>query len=259
MRLRWPVMLLLVSFVVFAAPPLDLRPTDWKTISSFQYKWSGNGRPYGFVLRVPSSYDGAGDFTQLQIVRGGKPLLSVTDEDGFARFVDELVSEDMKRLSKTNLLDSPYLLMMPSVKGHSRFPLLFLTGRAYASSPGSLYVISLCDDEIPRQILSLPNFSISAIADIGHDSISEIIGKECESQSVCSQVFTYDPYSVYCFGRDASAQMTLDLGLSKIYNETYYAGWAGIKCREDLAVVNLQKGAKPIIMDAKEAQKHCGN
>lgn len=259
MRLRCPAMLLLVSLVATVAPSSDLRPADWKTVSSFQYGWSGHGDPYGFVLRVPISYDGAGDFTQLQIVRGGKTLLSVTDEDGFAKFADELVSEDMTRMSRTNLLDSPYLLLMPSVKGHSQFPLLFLTGRAYASSPGSLHVISLCDDEIPRQILSLANFSISAITDIDHDSISEIVGKECASQELCSQVLTYDPYSIYCFGKDASALMTLNLKLSKTYNETHYAGWAGIKCREDLAVVYLKKGSKPIIMDAKEAQKHCGD
>jgi hypothetical protein len=49
---------------------------------------------------------------------------------------------------------------------------------------------------------------------------------------------------------------TLSLPLSKDYNLKHYYGWAGAKCREDIAVVlHPPQGGKSLVMSAQKAEK----
>jgi hypothetical protein len=250
------IIVLLASILVLGAATAGT-VMEWKTFDRLSYDWRGDSVPYEFVLRLPMDYDSGGEFTQIEISRGGQVLLTVTDEDGISKYLEglEYSSNNLKKLAGRNLLHSKHLLMLPDVTGRSRYPILFLFGPGYASSPPSFHVISLGDDGIPKEILRLRNFSIFELADLNNDSVPEIIGKKCFSQSFSEGFLTYDPYSVYRFGDKAISSMIFDLALTRKYNETNYYGWAGPKCREDVTVVlHPQGGGKPVIMDTEKAK-----
>jgi hypothetical protein len=251
-------MKLLVTFVFLAMTFVAsvASATQWKTVEKAHYDWNGDRNLYDFVLRAPADYDAGGDFTQLQIMREGKVVLEVNDNDGLAKLADALSSEN-KKLKKKNILKSKYLLMISSVKGRSKHPLLLLFGWAYGSSPGSLHVIALGDDGIPKEILNLENFEIRSFVDLDKDKIPELIGYPCFSQSWGPgySFLTYDPFHVYRFGATATSGMTMDLQLTESYNRKNYYGWAGPECSEEIAVVLHPPGdGKPVVMDAEKAK-----
>lgn len=251
---HFTISVLFVSLFVFCATTTGVA-AEWRTFGTVSYDWRGESLPYDFVLRVPTDYDGGDDFTQLEIIRHGEVVFTVTDENGITKYSQAIENRDIKKIISRNLLHSEHLLMVPTIKGRSRFPLLFLFGRAYASQPGSLHVISLSDDGVPKEILSLKNFDLYNLADLNNDSVPEIIGKKCLSQSFGEGVLTYDPFSVYRFGDTATSPMIFDLALTREYNKANYYGWAGPNCREDLAVVlHPPGGGKPVIMDAEKAK-----
>lgn len=229
---------------------------QWKTVEKVSYDWRGDKRPYDFVLLAPAGYDAGGDCTQLQIVREGKVVLEVNDDDGLAMLSDALTLEN-KVLAKENILKSAHLLMSSSLKGKSKQPLLLFFGWAYASSPGSLHIIALGDDGIPKQILNLRNFEVRSFEDLDKDSTPELIGYPCFSQSWGPEYpfLTYDPFHVYRFGASATSEMTMDPELTESYNKQSYYGWAGPECSEEIAVVlHPPGGGKPVVMDAEKAK-----
>lgn len=221
-----------------------------------RYDWAGDNKPYDFVLRKPAGYNDAGEYTQLQIMQKGEVLLQLNDEGGLVSLADALTQEN-KQLKKKNLLKSKNLLIIPSLRGKSKHQLLLLFGWAYGSSPGSLHIIALGDDGIPKEILNLENFEIHSIADLDRDTIPELIGYPCFSQTWGPDYsfLTYDPFHVYHFGASATSAMKLDLDLTETYNKNNYYGWAGAECSEDIAVVlHHPGGGKPVVMDATKAR-----
>jgi hypothetical protein len=246
------------SFIAFPLLAMLWYPSfadvSWKTVDSFTYDWMGDGKPYEFILDIPADYDSEGDFTRLRISRAGRFLLTVQDDDGIAKVTVEASEFQVKKLLEGNPVPSPHLLFTPAVRGSSKVPLLFLFGCAYASSPGSLHVLALGNNGIPKEILYLRNFMLSEACDLNRDGKLELVGKPCLSQSFGDDLFTYDPYHVYRFGTSATSPMRLDVALSKRYNLGHYYGWAGMKCREDIAVVlHPPGGGKPVIMETKKA------
>jgi hypothetical protein len=226
----------------------------WKQVESFTYDWMGGGEPYQFILDVPEDYDGGGDITRVRIHRAGHLLLTVQDDDGISKVVEEADDLRIKSLLEQNPVSSPHALFTPSVRGSSKYPLLFLFGCAYASSPGSLHVLALGNRGEPKEILHLHNFLLSDFCDLNRDGKVELVGKPCLSQSFADDLFTYDPYHVYRFGTSATSPMKIDAVLSKKYNLGHYYGWAGMRCREDIAVVlHPPGGGKAVIMDVKKA------
>lgn len=228
-------------------------PTKWKIVQKFNYDWAGDGKVYEFTLSIPDPWNDAGDFTELKISRNGKVVYVLSDQSGLVKFESE-ISDEMKKRAKQNLLSSPYLLMLPS-DGKTGMPVLFVFGWPYGSSPGSSRMISLSKDGEPKEVFYRETFMVTAFTDFNHDSQLNLIGKECLSQGWGPDLLTYDPFTVFRFGETLSSPMTLDLALSEAYNKKEYYGWAGPKCREDVAVVLHPPGnGKPVIMDAKEAE-----
>jgi hypothetical protein len=229
--------------------------STWKTVEKVSFDWVGDKNPYVFLLKAPSGYNDGGNYLQLQIMREGKVLITINGDEGFAKLDDALAPENS--LKKRNILESEHLLMIPSLKGRSKYPLLLLFGWAYGSSPGSIHVVALGDDQVPKEILNLKTFGINSFADLDKDNIPEIIGQPCFSQSwgTNNSFLTYDPFHVYRFGAEATSAMKLDLQLTEIYNKKNYYGWAGAKCSEDIAVVlHPPAGGKPVVMDADKAR-----
>jgi hypothetical protein len=228
--------------------------TSWKPVDSFTYDWKGDGKPYQFSLDIPSHYDSGGDFTRLRIHRAGRLLLTVEDDDGITKISEGIGEGKVQELLAANPVKSPHLLFTPTVRGSSRYPLLFLFGCAYASSPGSLHGIALGENGIPNRILHLQTFILTGFDDLNRDGKHELVGKPCLSQSVDDGILTYDPYHIYKFGSTATSAMKLNRPLSKKYNLEHYHGWAGMECREDVAVVlHPPGGGMPIIMETQKA------
>jgi hypothetical protein len=251
--MRFPVAFVFLALTFVASVS---SATQWKTVEKVRYDWSGNKNPYELELRAPADYDAGGDYTQLLIIREGKVVLEVNDDNGLAKLADALSPEN-KSLKKRNILKSKHLLMISSLKGRSKHPLLLLFGWAYGSSPGSLHIISLDDDGIPKEILNLETFEIRAFTDLDKDKTPELIGYPCFSQSwgPKDSFLTYDPFHVYRFGATATSEMKLDLQLTESYNRKNYYGWAGPECSEDIAVVlHPPGGGKPVVMDAEKAK-----
>jgi hypothetical protein len=237
---------------VYSSDTTNALPVKLKIVQKLNYDWSGDGNGYEFILSIPEPWDDAGDFTELQIARNGKVVYALSDQSGLVKYQSELGSK--KIVSTQNLLSSTYLFMSPS-KEKTALPVLFVFGWAYGSSPGSLRVIALNNDGIPKEVFYRENFMVTAFADLNSDSRMDLIGKECFSQGWGPDLLTYDPFTVFRFDEELSSPMMLDLALSEAYNKKEYYGWAGPKCREDVAVVMHPPGnGKPVIMDAKDAE-----
>lgn len=233
--------------------PAQEKAAPWRTVQTLDYDWAGDGVAYQFTLSIPDPWYDAGDFTRLQIARRGKVVYELVDPSGLERYQDE-IGEEMKRSAKGNLLPSPYLLLLPGA-GKTDKPVLFAFGWPYASSPGSLRVITLAQDGTPRESLYLETFWLAAYTDLNHDSHLELVGKKCFSQQFGPDLLTYDPYSVFRFGDGHGAPLAMDLALSEDYNRKHSYGWAGPDCREDVAVVRHPPGRdKPVILPVKEAE-----
>ncbi len=97
--------------------------SDWEVVEKVRYDSAGDNEPYDFVLHKPAGYNDAGEYTQLQIMQRGEVLLQLIDEGGFASLADALTQEN-KQLKEKNLLKSKNLLMIPSLRGNSKYPLL---------------------------------------------------------------------------------------------------------------------------------------
>jgi hypothetical protein len=254
---HFAIPVLFASLFVFCAPTTG-PAAEWRTFGRVSYDWRGDSVPYDFVLRVPTDEDLEDLFTQLEIIRHGEVVFTVIDKDGIMPYTYTNETGDIKKITSRNLLHSEHLLMVPTIKGRSRFPLLFMFGRGGPAEPGSVHVISLSDAGDPKEILSLNKFAIHNLADLNNDSVPELIGKKCFSQGWGEgnkEFLTYAPFSVYRFGDTAISPMIFDLALSREYNEAHYYGWAGPHCRGDLVVVlHPPGGGKPVIMDKKKAE-----
>ncbi len=231
-----------------------LAQTQWKRVETLRYDWAAAGKPATFILEIPSSYDGGGEFTRVRILTPGHPEFVLLDEDGLTNLKD--TCEYKKKVGlckKPNLASSDRLFFSRLPSGRT---LLFVFGWAYASSPGSFHALALDSKGMPHEILSLKEFDLDDMIDVDGDGIPEFVGKKCFSQEWGNHLLTYDPYSVYKLPSSPSEAATYSLDLSKLYNLKNYYGWAGRDCREDVAVVlHPPHGGNPIIAASKEAER----
>jgi hypothetical protein len=247
MKSRIPASIFTIALMgcLFMLPLANLGEEPSPT--TFVYDWAKNGSPYQFVLL---------DSKEVIIRQKGKVLLTLHDDYGIAKYSGTSYSKPFKEMTKMNILKSEYLLMLDSFKGKSQYPLLMVFGEGIASDPGAFHVIALSKDGTPHEIMSLENFYIEEIVDLNNDGIQEIIGKKCLSQLWGACFSTYDPFSVYCFGKHSTDKMKYKMTMSRSYNKKHYYGWAGPNCREDVAVVlHPKEGGKPIIIKAQTAEK----
>jgi hypothetical protein len=78
------------------------------------------------------------------------------------------------------------------------------------------------------------------------------------TETMTDELMTYDPFTVYLLPARPNRRASLSLALSKSYNEQHYYGWAGPKCREDIAVVKDPKSRKWRILPLSDAESLIG-
>jgi len=238
-------------FAQAATPEAKRASVDWKRVSSFKFDWDHRAEAT-VILEVLLPRNDQGDFTRIRIRVPGRRDFVLTNKDGWVKY-----GSDEARLSaelrKANLVRSDYVLVLKAGENRS---LLFLFGYWYASSPGSLDVLEVSEDDEPKVVLHRDEFGLRELRDLDNDGLNEIVGYPCLSQEWGDGLLTYDPFNVYKLGSSPAAPANLSLPLSKSYNLEHYYGWAGAKCSEDFAVVlHPPKGGKPVVVTAREAQK----
>jgi len=247
-----PILLLFLALPAFSQ-------THWLRVETARYDWNRDGKPYTFVLDIPRNWDAGGDYSRLRILAPDGRRFTFASRNGLTTLADtfdpQWARPHLAALLKKNPVTSQHLLFLP-VNSKSENPLLlFLFGWAYGSSPGSLHVIAL-DKGVPQQILYRKEFQLMDYLDLNGDGHFGIIGKRCLSQAWGAGLLTYDPYSVYTLSHGRTGPALLSISLSTKYNLEHYYGWAGPDCSEKLAVVlHPPGGGKPVIMDAKKAEK----
>ena len=98
-----------------------------------------------------------------------------------------------------------------------------------------------------RQSRARQNQAGQAVRDLDGDGLAEIIAFPCLSQEFGDGLQTYDPFHVYKLDASNGMQASLSFALTRNYNLHHYYGWAGAKCRDDVAVVlHPPDGGKPI-------------
>lgn len=226
----------------------------WRIVQQLHSDWAGDGVGYDFVLSIPEGWDDPGDYTRLEVVRNHESVLTVSDDSGLVGYKGE-VDKSVVAQAINSLMPSPYLLMIP-LKGERDLSVIFSFGYQYASSPGSLRIMSLDKNGVPKEIFYLENFMVASVVDLDGDSVKEMVGKKCYSQGWGNDFLTYDPYTVYKFLGGDSLSVKADLPLTEKYNKENYYGWAGPDCSEDVTVVLHPPGTeKPMIMSSKEAEE----
>jgi len=204
------------------------------------------------IIEIPEKWDGPGDFTRVCMRMPKQREFALTNKNGWVKYNSEGVGLT-KQLRNNNLVHSSYILGAQAKGGRT---LLLLFGYAYASSPGSLDVLEISPDGQPRVVLHRDELGLKELRDLDGDGLAELIVYPCLSQEWGNGLLTYDPFNVYKLGLSPGDPATLSLLLSKDYNLRNYYGWAGAKCREDIAVVlHPPKGGKPVLATAKEAER----
>jgi hypothetical protein len=143
-----------------------------------------------------------------------------------------------------------------AVKAAQNRTLIFLFGFGYASSFGKLDMLEISDTGEPRLALHLGELKLEEVRDLDGHGIVEVIGKTCMTETWGNDLLTYSPFNVYKLNAISGGTADLSFPLSKSYNLKHYSGWAGSRCSEKIAVVlHPPNGGKPIVIDAKEAER----
>lgn len=227
--------------------PLYSQGAKWRPVEATTFHWTENTRPYTFIVEQPAA-DRSEDAPRLRIKGPAGRGFALVLPGGLDKIQD-------KKLTADNLIKSSYLYLTPKLKDAQGRPMLVVFGWAHGSNPGSLGVLALDKTGHPTSVFRSGTFEIAALQDIDGDGLSEIIGVHCLSQLWGTCFSTYDPYSVYHLPVSGEGKATLSLELSKQYNLKHYYGWAGPRCREDVAVVLCAPKGKPRVMSAKEAER----
>jgi hypothetical protein len=224
----------------------------WKTVGTTRFNWGGRAKTE-FIFEIPQRRNDPGDFTQVRIHVEGKKELVLTNKTGWVVYdpKDQLVSSQLR--AAKNLFPSKFALARQAAPERL---LVFLFGYAYASSPGSLDVLELAEDNTVRVVLHRDELELVDLRDLDGDGTTELITLPCYSQGWGNDLLTYDPVHIYKLSDKPVRDATLSLPLSKSYNLKHYYGWVGPNCSEDWAVVlHPPTGGKPIIMKARDAEK----
>jgi hypothetical protein len=241
-----------ILVVLFAAAVLAFAQPKWKRVTAFKFDWNGH-KDVQVVLEIPAPWGDPGDFTRIRIRVPEQREFTLSNKNGWVRYDSDAASasQDVRKLA--NLV--PTKLILASRAAGNR-TVLILFGYSYASSPGSLDVIELSDAGQPRLVLHQDEFGLQGVRDLNADGVAELIGYPCLSQEFGNGLLTYDPFHVYELGVTSATPATMSLPLSKAYNLKHYYGWAGDRCREDVAVIlHPPKGGKPLLMSTAEAER----
>jgi hypothetical protein len=247
-KYRVAIIVALLFLAVISAPA----QTKWERVSSFQFDWDGHPG-VKVLLDIPQSEAGADVFKRIRIRVPGHKEFVLVNNLMWVKYGSEDAETSPGIRKAKSLVPSPYVLALQAAENRT---LLLLVGWAYGSSPGHLDVIEISDAGEPQVVFHQDEFGLLELRDLDGDGIAEIIGYPCLSQGWGNDLLTYDPFNIYKLGATSATAATLSIPLSKSYNLKHYYGWAGPTCSEDIAVVlHPPKGGKPILMNAKKAQK----
>jgi hypothetical protein len=209
--------------VLLAIAP-SAAPTPIETIYQSSYLLA--------VEAVGNSEDDNG--RRLTIYRDGKRHTVVSLEGGLATVRESLPSA----LSAKNKIHSKFVFASPSMPDG----MIVVFGPAFASDPGALRVMKLSDKANPDQLFSDETFALTDVRRGANGSLL-MIGKRSFSQMSARCLTTYDPYSVFELDT-ASDRFRYSLPMSRRYNLSHYAGWAGRDAREDIGVNICKKPSR---------------
>ena len=226
--------------------------TPWKQVSSFRFDWNGR-RNVQVNLESTADAD-VGDFTQIRILVPGEKPFVARNNSGWVKYGSETAATYPDFRKYRNRAPSEYVLAADATKAGRT--LLFLVGYSYASSPGSLDVIELPGSGPPRSVMHVEELGLEDLRDLDGDGVAEVVGYPCLSQEYGNGLETYDPLQVFKLGADVGSDAKISIPLSRQYNLKHYYGWAGINCREDIAVVlHPPGGKKPKILSEAAARQ----
>jgi hypothetical protein len=242
--------LLLLILTLLLLPSLLCAQTQWRRVSSFEFNWDSHPQTQ-VVLEIPQPWDDPGDFTRIRIRVQGRKEFVLTNAGGWAKPPrDRVFAPDLRKI--TNIAPSDYILALNVAE---RRTALFLIGYQYASSPGSLDVIEISAEGMPRVVLRRDELWLKAVTDLDGDGIAEIIAHPCYSERFGDGLLTYDPFNVYKLSTQAATPARMSLPLTRTYNLKHYYGWAGANCTDKFAVVlHPPTGGKPLVLPTKDAE-----
>lgn len=238
---------LLILTAVLSTPFQAQQKTNWQIVERFVYDWNGRGKTTFILGKGPS--DNA--FSRVRIEVPGEREFTIVDKDGFdvAIGTQAWTPLRLQELSK-NLIPSNKVLMLPIGSVDDRRTAVFLIGYAYASSPGSLWVITLGEKGAPKVAYHWNEMGLRDFSDLNDDGYNEIVGYPCLSEEFGNYLVSYDPLKVFTL---APGEHHYSLELSKNYNLKHYV-WAVPECSEKFAVLELP-GRKLQVFPMKEAER----
>jgi hypothetical protein len=195
------------------------------------------------------------DSPRLRIQTTGHADFVLSVPGGLVKLSDGIMKA---ALLKMNTASASYIYAAKNLKARDGTAIIALTGRAYASDPGSVRFISVNAAGKPYELYSSDTFELADLRDIDNDGLTEIIGKHALSQTWGRCFTTYDPFSVYHLSLNSEEKAFFSIALSKRYNLIHYYGWVGAEPSEDWAVVLCAPGG-PKIVKADEAEKQFGH
>lgn len=241
---------LLIALIPAASLFVAAEP-QWRQVAAYQFDWDGR-KNVQFVLEQRVQ-DGPDTFARLHIRVPEHKEFTLSNANSWVPYVSDGASRSGKVRGFPNLITSKYLLVLKAADNKA---VLILVGYSYASSPGSLDILELSQTGDPRVVLHRGEFGLEDFRDLDGDGVAEVVGYPCLSQEFGNGLLTYDPFNVYKLDLNVANSATLSLPLSKEYNLKHYYGWAGAKCREDIAVVlHPPQGGKPLVMSTKKAEQ----
>ena len=230
---------------------LALAQSQWRQVEELRFDWDTH-KGVRLVVEIPEGWNDPGDFTRIRVNVPGQKEFVTVNKLGWVRYDSDEASTSPLVRETRNALKSANVLAVNMAEGRT---VLFLFGYSYASSPGSLDILELADSGVPRVVLHREELGVKQLLDVDGDGVVEIVGYPCLSEEFGNGLLTYDPFNVYKLPASGD-RATLSLPLSKSYNLKHYYGWAGPKCRDDVAVVlHPPNGGKPLVMKTLEAKK----
>lgn len=253
----------------------------WIPVQTIEVDWNGDGKQDRIILEaakeIVETHD-PGDFHRVRIQIAGRPEFILENTEGWVRYrgnanalenslnclKDKVTGIFKYEAAAVNnyksIVKSDYIALTPVSPRRNKEFVLLLFGYQYASSPGTLHVISLDQKGDPKVIFE-KEFEVSQLEDLDGDNMVELIGNPWYGEVFGpDDIFhSYVPTYIYSLTRkDNALQLQLNEALSKKYNEENFYGWVSPAAAQEYVVVEPKDGSRPKLMKLTDAEKTYG-